>query len=231
MVSEWPRERILMLAQALTEVTWLLGDGFRSPPPVEHPFWAKMAAVCKQSCGDLASLECARPALTAEELCEAVHSELECCDLFEIRPKALFLGSRESAESKLALATLGVEGIVAVSGPECTAKFDGVFAVHHVRPSEPLGEQLDSCMRFIRRLSGPVLVCSALEGEGIAAMICAAALAVKEGIATAAVAVEQIEKRRGPLRIEIDGAPRAIGCASPQGSERRPCPPMLIPPT
>jgi len=200
--SHWSRSRIEALASELSETTWLVGDGFGSPPDSEnYEFWSRAAAVCNRP--PLAELLY----VDSSELCTAVHEELEAIDITEIRAGHLYLGAIASADSPLALAMLGVTSLVVVSDSD--AVVDGLhewtgLPVVPVTLAQDLSTQLDHSIEYIRSSSGPIFVCSA-EGNGMAAALCAAAVARLERLQTADCAIVEVEKRRGSgLRIELD---------------------------
>jgi hypothetical protein len=189
-------------AGELNEMTWLVGDGFRSPPDSdEYEFWSRVTAVCNRP--PIAELLF----VDSSELCDAVHEELEVVDVTEVRAGHLYLGTIASAESALALAMLGVRGLVAITDSDVVV--DGLhewtsLPVLPVTPAEELSTQLDQTLQYMRVLAGPVLVISA-DGNGMAAALCAAAVARLERLQTAACAIAEVEKRRGSgLQIETD---------------------------
>ena len=195
---------------------WLVGDGFRGPPPeTDLAFWREVASVAHASIALSAAPSQLFSALT---LAAACRDELEVCDTSEIRPGTLYLSDIVSARSKLSCAILGIQGVLIVSA--VPVAFD--VATHVIDPSASLTDQLPAAITFARNLGGAALVCSH-GANGMGAVVCAAVLAATEGLSSS-VALAQVGMRRGlPLPVERDheeGArppPLTAPCHRPSG--------------
>jgi len=176
---------------------WLVGDGFRGPPPeTDLAFWREVASVAHASIALSAAPSQLFSALT---LAAACRDELEVCDTSEIRPGTLYLSDIVSARSKLSCAILGIQGVLIVSA--VPVAFD--VATHVIDPSASLTDQLPAAITFARNLGGAALVCSH-GANGMGAVVCAAVLAATEGLSSS-VALAQVGMRRGlPLPVERD---------------------------
>jgi len=190
MFHEWPESCLDKLAGKLSERSWLVGDGFKSPPNQDdYEFWSVASAISSCDCD-------------STELFTAVHEELEVIDATEICDGRLYLGETSGVESDLALRMLGIRGIVVVTDCDCTVESIAEWTklpTHPVTPVVPLAEQLSESLAFMRGLGGACFVCSS-NGDGTAAALCAASVGDDEHI-PGLRAVEQVEKRRGPVRI------------------------------
>lgn len=159
----------------------------RCAPDIEdETFWSAASVQCSRSSSELTA--CA--------------SELELIDISEIVP-TLFLGDLSARACPLALKLLGINGLVKVSPLSSELQDGDHLPLEHftLSPLLPVGAQLARCCEFMRR-NTPVLVCSST-GTGLAALVCAAHLAVENGL-SAVAALEKVEGRRGPIKIDED---------------------------
>ena len=194
---------ICVCAGKLSEHCWLVGDGFRGPPPDDDAFWDEATNVV-HAAARVAKPMLPPPAVSPASLAQGCQEELEVLDISEIRPGRLYLCNTESARSRLARAMLGIKGVVVLASAQSGAAMDlGTTQHFTIDTDAALGEQLPAAMRFVQQLSGPALICC-VTGYGIGAAACAGALAANEGL-SALTALEEVEKRRGPcLAVEPD---------------------------
>jgi len=201
-LNSWPVSRLRTFAECIKGL--LFGDGFQLPPDhSDLAFWTEVASKVGGA--------------PTEEYChmlaETALSAIEKCDPTCLRPSSLYIANMSVPDSRLAIARLGIKGVVVVGGSvnEVPAE-DGVnYHVHPVLPSasspEERAAQLALSVDFARRHQ-PALVCSDL-GDGLSAVICAAILASSQSAAqssgnVAADGLRAIEVRRGPLAVESD---------------------------
>jgi len=195
----WDADRIVRLGDLLAKVTPLHADGFAGLPE-DSAFWADVTAQCNE--GILARVR-------SNELCACAHIEIDSLDVCEIQEgeQALFLSNVSSGMSRLAHAILGTSQLVLIGG----APTLGACNTWDRRPRPPgstcwidttqtLAPQLVDAARFANK--APTIVASP-DGLGVGAVVCAAILAAREGLSSSA-ALREVEKRRGPLRVEMD---------------------------
>ena len=150
-----------------------MGDGFKQVSNNEdYEFWACVSAICNH------------PSVDPSKLSDIVDQDLECVDVSEIRARRLYLGETASIESPLALHLLAIRGILVVTDDDDTllniAEMTGL-PTHPVSQQAKLETNLDEAVSFMRELKGACLVCST-SGNGRAAVLCAAAIAVQEKV-------------------------------------------------
>jgi len=189
-------------------------------------FWAAVSAALASRLG----LECfpRSPAALAEYV-----SELESIDVTEVAP-GLFLGNLSARSSELALCLLRCDRVVAVvpeghSGKDLRESSGPARRYMPVDGAAPLAQQLPPVVEFIR--GGRTLVCSET-GRGVAAALCAGAIAAAESI-TASAAARRVEARRGPLDLTIDSLEELATFADDlrSGIPPPPPPPPATPPS
>uniref|UniRef100_A0A7S3RTC7 Uncharacterized protein n=1 Tax=Emiliania huxleyi TaxID=2903 RepID=A0A7S3RTC7_EMIHU len=233
------------LATVLRSKVPLTGDGFRMAPPAEDPFWQTAQKELETGLGSKADafwaavsaalasrlgLECfpRSPAALAEYV-----SELESIDVTEVAP-GLFLGNLSARSSELALCLLRCDRVVAVvpeghSGKDLRESSGPARRYMPVDGAAPLAQQLPPVVEFIR--GGRTLVCSET-GRGVAAALCAGAIAAAESI-TASAAARRVEARRGPVDLTIDSLEELATFADDlrSGIPPPPPPPPATPPS
>lgn len=197
------------------------GDGFKQPPEDnDYEFWACAAATCNHRHATLLAID-------SSELCAAVHEELEVIDLTEVCEGQLFLGNLSALESPIALKMLSIGGVIAITDDDhilASIATACALPTHPVTPAAELSEQIRDCASFARGLNGACLICSTT-GNDLAAATCAGVLAARDKL-SAAMALTQVEKKRGPLRISsADFAALQAFCDWPTPP---PPPPLLV---
>ncbi len=150
-----------------------------TPPPVEEEgFWKEAASACGMLNDDDED-----PVDTARTLALDVHSEFQHCVASHCGAPDLWCGDLTSSESRLALLTLGIKGVVYIASHamEPLWEADGIayetFIVSPaIEPSKTITSQLGPTIEFMRNHS-PTLVCSS--STSLCALVCAARLSVK----------------------------------------------------
>jgi len=220
----WSFPRVKCLAFKLSSMCTLGGDGFAGLPcsAENSEFWKQATALVNEP-----KIFAKEDKVTTAELEVATTVELDSIDITKVS-LGLFLCSTSSAKSRLARAMLNIGGVLAVDDEEdvkaserCvsinsptfrweTSDIDqlqtyeafGEVSTRLINPSVSLVEQLPRAINFMYGLTAPVLICST-SGNGLAAALAAAFLASQQGL-TPKMAIEMVEKRRGPLRIEYE---------------------------
>jgi len=150
----------------------------------------------------------------SSRLPQMVTEAIEMCDPTIVRTE-LYLSSMHVADSRLAMARLGLKGVIVIGDAGCVQQAPPdsgiIYHFHPVLPPESdVGEraaEIAASVEFIRR-NQPALVCSDL-GDGLSAAVCAAFLASSMPVAQSSGDVARdglhiVEGRRGPLQIEGD---------------------------
>ena len=111
-LSRWPKERLLLLADAIRPRCCLLPDGFHSLPPVtDHAFWLDTAHMTMPRLGDMGSYA----ADLATDLAHAVHEALEVLSVMRVRPGLYVSDDLGLVKCPLAMLLLGINSVVLVS--------------------------------------------------------------------------------------------------------------------
>jgi len=195
-LASWPTARLKVLAHFVQDEVALYGDGFGMAPSDENVgYWLSAMGACKLPMR-------VEPA----QLAAAVEKSLERVDITSVMPWRLFLGDLSAHESRLAMMVLGITSMIVISSADHVLPFparDGIEYLH-LSLSADLQPQLNKAVAFLGRHS-PTLVCTEGghgegeqgEGAGVAAMVCAAAIAAFCPKMDPDLAIKQVLGRRG----------------------------------
>ena len=214
--GSWDAARLETLGSALRERVTLRPDGFAGLPD-DDAFWSDIARQCNQQGkstktdrGSSAPQVVPLTRVPSNELCACTFVELDSLDCSLVRPgehRGLYLSDMSSAQSRLMHTILGTEQVILVGGSKafgCLSAGDrrplSAGSIFWIDAAQPLALQLVDAARFANQ--APTVVASP-DGRGVGAVICAAIIAAREGMSSVA-ALREVEKRRGPLRVEID---------------------------
>ena len=111
-LSRWPKERLLLLADALRPRCCLLPDGFHAlPASTETAFWMDVAHMTMPRLGDMGSYA----ADIATDLAHAVHEALEVLSVARVRPGLYVAADLGLVKCPLAMLLIGINSVVLVS--------------------------------------------------------------------------------------------------------------------
>ena len=146
----------------------------------------------------------------SNELCACTFVEIDSLDISLVRSgedRGLYLSDIASSMSRLMHTILGTEQVILVGGSKASGcltagcrKPRSTSSIFWIDSAQPLAVQLVDAARFANQ--APTVVASP-DGLGVGAVICAAIIAAREGLSSVA-ALHEVEKRRGPLRVELD---------------------------